>query len=158
VAGFETLRILAVTTAKRLDVLPDVRTIGEFLPGYEGSGWQGIVATRNTPAAHEQDRDFHLALNEALRRARIRHRNARLGAHGLERPLVRLAGNVGPGQARCGYANRQLSDHCGDALLGIRVGRGRWLRRQLKDGCLLTLAQVCQQFGPPIRKFERIVM
>jgi tripartite-type tricarboxylate transporter receptor subunit TctC len=47
VAGFEiegTLRILAVTTAKRLDVLPDVPTIGEFLPGYEGSGWQGIVA------------------------------------------------------------------------------------------------------------------
>jgi hypothetical protein len=46
----------------------------------------------------------------------------------------------------------------GDALLGIRLGSGPWLRRKLQNRCLLTLAQVRQQFGPPIRKFERIVM
>jgi hypothetical protein len=46
----------------------------------------------------------------------------------------------------------------GDTLLGIRLDRGRWLRRKLKHGCRLTLAQECQQHSPPIRKFERIVM
>jgi tripartite-type tricarboxylate transporter receptor subunit TctC len=44
------LRPLAVTTATRLEVLPDVPTVGDFLPGYEASGWQGIGAPRNTPA------------------------------------------------------------------------------------------------------------
>src|SRR5689334_12215093 len=43
------LRALGVTTAKRLEVLPDVPTIGEFVPGYEASGWQGIGAPANTP-------------------------------------------------------------------------------------------------------------
>jgi tripartite-type tricarboxylate transporter receptor subunit TctC len=44
------LRALAVTTAARLDVLPDVPTVGEFVPGYEASGFAGIGAPRNTPA------------------------------------------------------------------------------------------------------------
>lgn len=44
------LRALAVTTAMRSRELPDVPTVGEFLPGYEASGWQGIGAPRNTPA------------------------------------------------------------------------------------------------------------
>src|SRR5260370_8186136 len=43
------LRALGVTTAKRIEVLPDVPTIGEFVPGYEASGWQGIGAPANTP-------------------------------------------------------------------------------------------------------------
>jgi tripartite-type tricarboxylate transporter receptor subunit TctC len=36
------LRPLAVTTATRLEVLPDIPTVGDFLLGYEASGWQGI--------------------------------------------------------------------------------------------------------------------
>ncbi len=44
------LRALAVTTASRLDVLPDVPAVGEFVPGYEASGFAGIGAPRNTPA------------------------------------------------------------------------------------------------------------
>jgi tripartite-type tricarboxylate transporter receptor subunit TctC len=44
------LRPLAVTTASRLDVLPDVPTVADFLPGYEGTGWLGVGAPRNTPA------------------------------------------------------------------------------------------------------------
>ena len=44
------LRPLAVTTATRLEVLPDIPTVRDFLPGYEASGWQGIGAPRNTPA------------------------------------------------------------------------------------------------------------
>jgi tripartite-type tricarboxylate transporter receptor subunit TctC len=43
------LRPLAVTTATRLEVLPDVPTVGDFVPGFEASGWQGIGAPRNTP-------------------------------------------------------------------------------------------------------------
>jgi tripartite-type tricarboxylate transporter receptor subunit TctC len=39
-----------VTTAMRSAVLPDIPTVGEFVPGYEASGWQGIGAPRNTPA------------------------------------------------------------------------------------------------------------
>jgi tripartite-type tricarboxylate transporter receptor subunit TctC len=41
---------LAVTTATRFDLLPDVPAIAEFLPGYEATTWNGIVAPRNTPA------------------------------------------------------------------------------------------------------------
>jgi tripartite-type tricarboxylate transporter receptor subunit TctC len=43
------LRALGVTTAKRLDVLPDVPAMEEFLPGYEASGWYGIAAPKDTP-------------------------------------------------------------------------------------------------------------
>src|SRR5262249_33980788 len=45
-----TLRPLAVTTTARLDVLPEVSPMSDFLPGYEASGWQGIGAPRNVPA------------------------------------------------------------------------------------------------------------
>jgi tripartite-type tricarboxylate transporter receptor subunit TctC len=44
------LRPLAVGTAKRLAVLPDVPTVAEFVPGYEASGWHGVSAPANTPA------------------------------------------------------------------------------------------------------------
>ena len=44
------LRALAVTTSTRLAVLPDIPAVGEFVPGYEASGWQGIIAPKNTPA------------------------------------------------------------------------------------------------------------
>src|SRR5262249_60783990 len=43
------LRGLGVTTAERVEALPDVPPIGEFVPGYEGSGWVGMVAPANTP-------------------------------------------------------------------------------------------------------------
>jgi tripartite-type tricarboxylate transporter receptor subunit TctC len=45
------LSALGVTTAKRMGVLPDVPAIGEFVPGYEGSGWAGVGAPKDTPAA-----------------------------------------------------------------------------------------------------------
>jgi tripartite-type tricarboxylate transporter receptor subunit TctC len=43
------LRALAVTTATRLEALPDIPTVAEFVPGYEASGWYGIGAPKNTP-------------------------------------------------------------------------------------------------------------
>ena len=43
------VRPLAVTTATRQEVLPDVPAMAEFLPGYEASGWYGVVAPKGTP-------------------------------------------------------------------------------------------------------------
>jgi tripartite-type tricarboxylate transporter receptor subunit TctC len=43
------LRALAVTTATRLATLPDIATVGEFVPGYEASGFYGLGAPKNTP-------------------------------------------------------------------------------------------------------------
>jgi tripartite-type tricarboxylate transporter receptor subunit TctC len=44
------LRPLAVTTASRSDALPDIPTVGDFIPGYEASTWCGIGAPKGTPA------------------------------------------------------------------------------------------------------------
>lgn len=43
------LRPLAVTSAIRSDLLPDVPTVADFMPGYEASAWYGVGAPRNTP-------------------------------------------------------------------------------------------------------------
>ena len=43
------LRPLAVTSATRFGVLPDIPSVGEFLPGYEASVWVGLGAPKNTP-------------------------------------------------------------------------------------------------------------
>jgi tripartite-type tricarboxylate transporter receptor subunit TctC len=43
------LRPLAVTTATRLEVLPDIATVGDFVPGYEVVGFYGLGAPKNTP-------------------------------------------------------------------------------------------------------------
>jgi tripartite-type tricarboxylate transporter receptor subunit TctC len=45
------LRALAVSSAARSEILPDVPTVGEFVPGYDASGWFGICAPRATPTA-----------------------------------------------------------------------------------------------------------
>ena len=52
----------------------------------------------------------------------------------------------------------ELSAHVVEALLGIDLGRGRWLRRQLKHRRLLTLTSLRQENNAPIRKFERIMV
>jgi tripartite-type tricarboxylate transporter receptor subunit TctC len=44
------LRALAVTAARRSEVLPNIPTISEFVPGYEASYWAGLGAPKNTPA------------------------------------------------------------------------------------------------------------
>jgi tripartite-type tricarboxylate transporter receptor subunit TctC len=43
------VRPLAVTTATRSELLPDLPTVGDFVPGYEASSWSGVGAPRNTP-------------------------------------------------------------------------------------------------------------
>lgn len=58
------LRPLAVTSANRASVLPDVPAVAEFVPGYEGTGWQGISAPKNTPV--EIIEKINHAVNAAL--------------------------------------------------------------------------------------------
>jgi hypothetical protein len=48
--GTGKLRALAVTTATRSAVRPDVQSMADFLPGYEASAWFGLGAPKNTPA------------------------------------------------------------------------------------------------------------
>jgi tripartite-type tricarboxylate transporter receptor subunit TctC len=43
------LRALAVTTAQRSEALPEIPTVGEFVPGFEVSGWSGVGAPKSTP-------------------------------------------------------------------------------------------------------------
>src|SRR2546421_1290409 len=74
------LRALAVTTAARLDVLPDVPTVADFVPGYEASGFAGIGAPRNTPA------DIIALLNKEL--------NAGLADSKIQARIVELGGSV----------------------------------------------------------------
>jgi tripartite-type tricarboxylate transporter receptor subunit TctC len=71
------LRALAVTTAARLDVFPDLPTVGDFVPGYEASGFAGIGAPKNTPA--EIIDMLNKELNAGLADSKIKARIVELG-------------------------------------------------------------------------------
>jgi tripartite-type tricarboxylate transporter receptor subunit TctC len=71
------LRALAVTTATRSEALPDLPTVGEFVPGYEASGWYGIGAPKNTPA--EIVDKLNKEINAGLADPKIKARLADLG-------------------------------------------------------------------------------
>jgi len=72
------LRALAVTTAARSELLPDVPTVGEFVPGYEASQWYGISAPKNTPP--EIVTVLNKEVNAILADARLKARLADLGS------------------------------------------------------------------------------
>jgi tripartite-type tricarboxylate transporter receptor subunit TctC len=72
------LRALAVTTATRSEVLPEIPTLSEFLPGYEASFWNGIGAPKNTPA--EVIEKLNKEINAALADPKIKGRFADMGA------------------------------------------------------------------------------
>jgi len=71
------LRPLAVTTAARLNVLPDVPTVAESVPGYEASGFAGIGAPKNTPP--EIIDLLNKELNAGLRDEKVKARIVELG-------------------------------------------------------------------------------
>jgi tripartite-type tricarboxylate transporter receptor subunit TctC len=75
------LRGLAVTTATRSDILPELPTIGEFVPGYDASTWNGIVAPKNTPA--EIVNLLNREINAALADPKVKERLAEMGASPL---------------------------------------------------------------------------
>ena len=67
------LRALAVTPATRLNALPDLPTVGEFVRGYEASGWWGFGAPKNTPAAivAKLNREINAVLVDPKVKARL---------------------------------------------------------------------------------------
>ena len=73
----ERLRALGVGNAMRVEALPDVPAVAEFLPGYEASGTQGLGAPRNTPV--EIIDKLNREINAGLANPRIRARIADLG-------------------------------------------------------------------------------
>ena len=75
------LRTLAVTTATRWDGLPDIPTVGEFVPGYEASYWAGIGAPKATAA--EIVEKLNKEINAGLPDPKIKARLAELGSTAL---------------------------------------------------------------------------
>src|SRR5262245_42188279 len=71
------LRALAVTSATRSDALPDIPTVGEFLPGYEASAWYGIGAPKGTPS--EIVEKLNTEINAGLAEPKMKARLADLG-------------------------------------------------------------------------------
>jgi len=71
------LRALGVTTAERADVLPNVPSIAEFVPGYEAGGWYGIGVPKNVPA-EVVDR-LNREINAGLADPKLKTRLADLG-------------------------------------------------------------------------------
>jgi tripartite-type tricarboxylate transporter receptor subunit TctC len=72
------LRALAVTSATRSDALPDLPTVGDFLPGYEATAWYGIAAPKNTP--REIADKLNNEINAGLADPRIKARFAELAS------------------------------------------------------------------------------
>ena len=80
-----TLRAIAVTSASRLEALPDVPAVKEFVPGYEGSQWYGIGVPKATPP------EIVALLNREI--------NAALADPAIKAKLADLGGTVLPGDA-----------------------------------------------------------
>jgi len=77
------LRALAVTSKTRAEALPDLPTVGDFIPGYEASQWYGLAAPKDTPA------DVIATLNKAV--------NAALAELAMKAKLAELGGAPFPG-------------------------------------------------------------
>jgi tripartite-type tricarboxylate transporter receptor subunit TctC len=77
------LRALAVTSATRAEVLPELPTVADFVPGYEASQWYGLCAPRNTPA------EIIDRLNKEV--------NAAIADPGMKAKLAAIGGEPLPG-------------------------------------------------------------
>ena len=82
-----------MTTATRSEALPDIPTVGEFVPGYEASAWCGVGAPKDTPA--EIVEKLNKEINAALADPKMKARLADLGVH-----------------SACGLARRLREVHC----------------------------------------------
>jgi tripartite-type tricarboxylate transporter receptor subunit TctC len=72
------LRALAVTSATRLNAMPDIPSLSEFLPGYEAYDWKGVGAPKDTPV--EIIAKLNQGINAALADPKMKARLADLGA------------------------------------------------------------------------------
>ena len=108
------LRALAITTATRSEALPDIPTIGEFVPGYEASSVFGLGAPKNTPT--EIIDKLNKEINAALADPKFKARLADLGWH----RAWRLARRFRQAHRR---GNREVGqgDPAGQYQAGMRV-------------------------------------
>jgi len=104
------LRALAVTTATRIETLPGIPAMGEFVPGYEATTWYGVGAPKNTPVeiVSRLNREINAALVDPAMKAKIRELGGsplsgspvdfgKLIAHDAEKwAKVILAANIKP--------------------------------------------------------------
>ena len=67
------LRALAVTSATRSTALPDIPTVGEFVPGYDAAGWYGVGAPKRTPPdiVDKLNREVNAGLADTKLKARL---------------------------------------------------------------------------------------
>jgi hypothetical protein len=83
--------LLAATTATRLEVMPEIPTVGEFLPGYEASAWVGFGVPKDTPAAIAHEGFFADSVRPARKLTDFQHMQnvpilcGRTNAHGSAR-------------------------------------------------------------------------
>ena len=78
------LRPLAVTSAKRMELFPDLQPVADFVPGYEAFAWQGLMAPKDTPP--DIISKLNTELNAALADATIKKRIEDLG--GIPMPMT----------------------------------------------------------------------
>jgi tripartite-type tricarboxylate transporter receptor subunit TctC len=72
------LRALAVTTATRSPALPDIPTVGDVVPGFEASVWQGVGVPKSTPAGIVEK--LNKEINTTLADPKVREQLANLGS------------------------------------------------------------------------------
>jgi len=67
------LRALAVTSASRAEMLPELKTVADFVPGYEASQWYGIGVPRNTPVeiVDKLNKEINAAIADPAMKARF---------------------------------------------------------------------------------------
>jgi tripartite-type tricarboxylate transporter receptor subunit TctC len=98
------IRALGVTTTTRSPALPDVPSIGEFVPGYEAAGWQGIGAPKDTPEAIVAK--LNAATNAALAEAAIKTRLSDLGISAFASTPAEFAALIASETAKWGKVIR----------------------------------------------------
>lgn len=105
------LRALAVASATRWPALPDVPTVGEFLPGFEASAWFGIAAPKQTPVdiVDKLNREINAALDDT----RVRTRIVELGGQPLHDSSADFTKLIAADTAKWGRVIRTLGIKAG---------------------------------------------
>ena len=126
------LPVLAVTTAARLEILPDIPAMREFVPGYEASAFFGIGAPRNTPAAivDKLNKEINAGLVDPKLKAKLTELVGH-GACGLTR-RIRQAHRwrdreVGQGDQVCGRQGGLIADRARHSVTSdLRMAAITW--------------------------------
>ena len=124
------LQALAVTTAARSDMLPDLPTVSEFVPGYEVSSWFGLGAPASTPAdiVDKLSGDISTALADPRLRTRIARSEQRAASDvsaGAVNAHRRRNGEVGQGDQVLGCESRVMLGFRRVMFAFARPGRDR---------------------------------